>query len=100
MLQLLQKTTSMCQITNNRKGCSVLYLAVVDDLLDLSILPLGKLVLGKVLRKEISHSLDWHHRVLTDQVPAFQTLSEHIVDEAPILQLVQAFLQAIQANMK
>ena len=50
--------------------CScLLYLAVVDDLLHFSILPLSNLVLGKVLRQGIGHGSDWHHRVLAHQVP-------------------------------
>ena len=58
------------QVTmNNAQGSPALYLAVVDDLFDFSVLPLSKFVLGKVLGKEVSHSLDWHYRVLTDQVP-------------------------------
>ena len=50
--------------------CSWLwYLAVIDDLLYFSILPLGKLILGEVLGQGISHGLNRYHRVLAHQIP-------------------------------
>lgn len=46
------------------------YLAVVDNFLHFSILPLCYLVLREVLGKGVSQSLHWHYRVLAYKVPA------------------------------
>lgn len=51
------------------KCTCLLYLAVIDDFLYFSILPLGKLILREVLGQSIGHGLDRHHRVLAHQIP-------------------------------
>ena len=47
-----------------------MYLAVINDLLDLCLFAIGELEVGKVLGQAVCESLYRHNRVLADQIPA------------------------------